>query len=224
MTAAIRKLQSSGIEVLGGYIIGFDNDDEKIFDNQIKFIQESGVVTAMVGLLSALPNTRLWQRLKKENRLEVVASGDNTDGSVNFIPKMNKEVLIEGYQKIIKTIYSPGKYYKRISQFLKYYNPSKKRRLKPERIKALLKSILYIGILGNGITQLYYWRLFIKTLFFYRESFAEAMTLIIYGQHFRKISNKICSLNSVVEPVRYKDSTLAVSNESTDSPSFLQPR
>lgn len=193
MTAAIRKLQSSGIEVLGGYIIGFDSDDDKIFDRQISFIQESGVVTAMVGILSALPNTKLWQRLKKENRLELVATGDNTDGSINFIPKMNKEVLIKGYQKIIKTIYSPRKYYQRISQFLKYYKPAKNRRISAERIKALLKSIFYIGILGNGITQIYYWRLLIKTLILHRRSFAEAMTLIIYGQHFRKISRKISS-------------------------------
>jgi hypothetical protein len=136
-------------------------------------------------------------------RWELINIRDNTDGSVNFIPKMNREVLIQGYQKIIKTIYSPGKYYKRISQFLKYYKPANKRRLSPEHIRALLKSILYIGILGNGITQMYYWRLFLKTLFFYRKSFAEAMTMIIYGQHFRKILNKVCSLNSISAPEQY---------------------
>jgi len=193
MTAAIKKLQASGIEVLGGYIVGFDNDDESIFSRQIKFIQESGVVTAMVGLLNALPNTRLWQRLKEENRLDLLASGDNTDGSINFISRMDRAKLIEGYQRIIKTIYSPGPYYQRICEFLKYHTPYGKRKIGKGRIKALLKSMLYIGVLGNGITQVYYWRLFIKALFLYRKSFSEAITLMIYGQHFRKVAKKICS-------------------------------
>ncbi|MEN6624219.1 MAG: radical SAM protein, partial [Smithella sp.] len=68
ITSAIKKLQAAGLQVFGGYIVGFDNDDESIFERQIKFIQETGVVTAMVGLLNALPNTKLWHRLKKENR------------------------------------------------------------------------------------------------------------------------------------------------------------
>jgi radical SAM superfamily enzyme YgiQ (UPF0313 family) len=192
MTAAIRLLQASGLEVLGGYIVGFDSDDEGIFARQIKFIQESGVATAMVGLLSALPNTKLWHRLKEENRLELTASGDNTDGSINFVSKMDRTKLIEGYQEIIKTIYGPRPYYQRISQFLRYHNPHGKQRIAKGELKALLKSILYIGILGNGKTQWYYWKLFIKALVFYRKSFAEAITLMIYGQHFRKVAKKVC--------------------------------
>ncbi|MHB8108675.1 MAG: B12-binding domain-containing radical SAM protein [Syntrophorhabdaceae bacterium] len=192
LTASIRKLQGSGIEVMGGYIVGFDSDDEGIFARQIKFIQESGVVTAMVGLLNALPNTKLWQRLREANRLELTASGDNTDGSINFISKMDRIKLIEGYQRIIKTIYSPRPYYQRISQFLRYHNPYGKRKIKKGQIKALMKSILYIGILGNGKTQWYYWRLLVKTLLFYRRSFAEVITLMIYGQHFRKVAKKVC--------------------------------
>ena len=192
MTATIRLLQASGLEVLGGYIVGFDSDDEGIFSRQIKFIQESGVVTAMVGLLNALPNTKLWQRLREENRLELTASGDNTDGSINFVSKMDRMKLIEGYQRIIMTIYSPGPYYQRISQFLRYHNPYGKQKITRAQIKALLKSMLYIGILGNGKTQWYYWRLFVKALLFYRRSFAEAITLMIYGQHFRKVAKKVC--------------------------------
>lgn len=191
MTAAIRKLQASGFEVMGGYIVGFDSDDESIFAEQIRFIQNSGVVTAMVGLLNALPNTRLWQRLKKENRLELVATGDNTDGSLNFIPRMDRADLIEGYRKIVKTIYSPGAYYQRICQFLEYYDPFMGRKMDTARIGALLKSIFYLGIWGNGITQWYYWKLFIKSFLFYRKSFAEAITLMIYGHHFRKVAKKI---------------------------------
>ncbi len=193
LTAAIRKLQASGLEVMGGYIVGFDSDDEGIFARQIKFIQESGVVTAMVGLLNALPNTRLWQRLKEADRLELTASGDNTDGSINFVSRMDRTKLIEGYQKIVRTIYSPGPYYQRISQFLRYHNPYMKHKVAKGQVKALLRSVLYIGVLGNGKTQWYYWRLFVKALLFYRRSFAEAITLMIYGQHFRKVAKKVCS-------------------------------
>ncbi len=190
MTTAVKKIQSSGLAVLGGYIVGFDSDDESIFSRQIKFIQESGVVTAMVGLLNALPNTRLWRRLKDENRLELATSGDNTDGSINFISRMDRAKLLEGYRKIIRTIYSPGPYYQRICEFLRHYAPSGKRRMGWDRIKALLKSMLYIGILGNGVTQWYYWKLFIKSLLFYPKAFPEAITLMIYGQHFRKIARR----------------------------------
>jgi radical SAM superfamily enzyme YgiQ (UPF0313 family) len=190
MTEAVKTIQRSGLAVLGGYIVGFDSDDENIFSRQIKFIQESGVVTAMVGLLNALPNTKLWQRLKAENRLELTASGDNTDGSINFISKMEKQKLLEGYRGIVRTIYSPGPYYRRICEFLKHYTPSGKRQMGRDRIRALLKSIFYIGILGNGVTQWYYWKLFIRSLLFHRKSFSQAITFMIYGQHFRKISRK----------------------------------
>ena len=194
MTAAIKKLQAAGLQVFGGYIVGFDHDDESIFARQIKFIQETGVVTAMVGLLNALPNTKLWHRLKSENRLADNSSGDNTDGSLNFIPRMDRAKLIEGYNRLVKTIYSPRYYYQRINEFLKTYKPIpriRKNKYSLQRLKALLKSVFYIGILGNGVSQWYYWKLMLKALIFYRKSFAEAMTLIVYGHHFRKMANKL---------------------------------
>jgi radical SAM superfamily enzyme YgiQ (UPF0313 family) len=194
MTAAIKKLQAAGLQVFGGYIVGFDHDDESIFARQIKFIQETGVVTAMVGLLNALPNTQLWHRLKNENRLADNSSGDNTDGSLNFIPRMDRTKLIQGYNYLVKTIYSPRYYYQRVNEFLRTYRPlpiARKNKYSLQRLQALLKSVFYIGILGNGISQWYYWKLILKTLIFYRKSFAEAMTLIVYGHHFRKMAKKL---------------------------------
>ncbi|MDI6777123.1 MAG: B12-binding domain-containing radical SAM protein [Syntrophales bacterium] len=190
--AAIKKLQAKGLQVSGGYIVGFDNDNESIFTRQIKFIQETGVVTAMVGLLNALPNTRLWQRLKEEHRLDSSSSGNNTDGSINFIPRMDREKLIEGYRRIVRTIYSPRHYYQRVCKFLEHYKPCRKRRrIEYVQIKAFLKSIFYLGILGNGASQWYYWKMLFKSMTFYRKSFPEAMTLMVYGHHFRKIAKKI---------------------------------
>ncbi len=188
---AVKKLQRSGLQVMGGYIVGFDSDDEGIFARQFKFIQETGVVTAMVGLLNALPNTRLWHRLKSERRLDDCSSGDNTDGSLNFIPRMDREFLIAGYRKLLKSLYSQRHYYERISAFLEEYRPVRKTRFSKDHIRAFIKSIIYLGILGFGKTQWYYWKLFFKTLTKNRRAFGEAITLMIYGQHFRKLARKI---------------------------------
>ena len=123
---SVRRIQKSGLEVQAGFIVGFDNDPLTIFDTQIKFIQKSGIVTAMVGLLNAIPRTRLYERLKEENRLMRDPSGDNTDFSINFVPKMNYEVLINGYKRILKTVYAPKHYFERVKTFLKDYTPPKK--------------------------------------------------------------------------------------------------
>lgn len=191
LIAAIQKLQAAGFQVLGGYIVGFDNDDPGIFSRQIKFIQESGVVTAMVGLLNALPKTRLWQRLKAENRLQLDTTGDNTDGTINFIPKMDKKKLIEGYHTILRTIYSPRHFYKRVCRFLEQYQPRRPKKICAAEIKAFLKSIFYLGILGNGLSQWYYWKMLFKSITRYRKSFAQAMTLMVYGYHFRKVAKRV---------------------------------
>jgi radical SAM superfamily enzyme YgiQ (UPF0313 family) len=191
MIGAIKKLQAAGIQVLGGYIVGFDNDDEGIFHRQIKFIQESGVVTAMVGLLNAMPKTRLWQRLQAENRLHVDVTGDNTDGTINFIPRMDKETLIKGYRKIVRTIYSPRFFYRRTCKFLEHYQPRRKSQMQGYTIKAFLKSVFYLGIVGNGISQWYFWKMLCKSLLFHRKLLPDAVTLMIFGYHFRKVSRKI---------------------------------
>src|SRR5512139_1603979 len=89
LLASVRRIQKSGLEVQGGFIVGFDSDPLTIFDTQIRFIQKSGVVTAMVGILIALPRTQLYERLKKEQRLLKETSGNNTDFATNFIQKMD---------------------------------------------------------------------------------------------------------------------------------------
>ncbi len=191
LVASVQQLQEKGLQVLGGYILGFDNDDDSIFARQIKFIQDSGVVTAMVGLLNALPNTRLWQRLSMEDRLLTDTTGDNTDGTINFIPNMDMEALTEGYRRMVRTIYSPKAFYKRVNRFLDNYTPRRRKKLKMVEVKAFIRSIFYIGILGNGSSQFYYWRMVFKSMLFRRKCFPEAMTLMVYGHHFRKVARKV---------------------------------
>jgi len=189
MIACIKKIQSYGLEVQGGFIVGFDSDTPAIFERQIKFIQKSGIVTAMVGLLNAPRGTRLYQRLKKEGRLLKDSSGDNTDCSLNFIPKMNYEALVSGYKKILDTIYSPKHYYKRVKTFLKHYKPKQlkqKTYFKFSHIEAFLKSIWLLGIKGKERYQ--YWRLILWTLSRRPRLIGVSIELAIYGFHFRKIT------------------------------------
>ncbi len=194
LVASVKKMQNYGLEVQGGFIVGFDSDPVSIFKSQINFIQKSGIVTAMVGLLNAPPGTRLYHRLKKENRLLPYGSGDNTDGTMNFIPKMNQETLITGYKNVVKTIYSAKPYYERIKTFLEEYKPQKPRKAAEGKIhfyeiKALIKSMWVLGVKEKG--RRHYWGLFSSTLLRKPRLFPLFITLTVYGFHFRKVAEKI---------------------------------
>ena len=191
LLASVKIIQNKGLEVLGGFIVGFDSDPVSIFKSQISFIQKSGIVTAMVGLLNAPPGTRLYQRLKKENRLVDDYTGDNMDISLNFIPKMNRETLINGYRYVITTIYAPRQYYNRIKTLLAEYKPSTKvgiSQFKIQDIKGLLNCIWFVGIREKG--RRYFWRLFSLSLFGYPRSFPLFIALAAKGYHYRRVVNK----------------------------------
>ncbi|MBN2523307.1 MAG: B12-binding domain-containing radical SAM protein [Bacteroidales bacterium] len=183
----VKKIQKAGLQVSGGFIVGFDSDSPSVFQQQIDFIQKSGIVTAMVGLLNAPKNTKLYRRLEAENRLTVEATGNNTDFTMNFIPKMNVNDLLSGYQSIIQNIYNAKPFYKRTRQFLLNYNnhqPGQKR-IEFNYLGAFLKSILIIGILSRGRSE--YWKFFIWTLFKRPGLFIDAITMAVYGYHFRTV-------------------------------------
>ncbi len=186
LIASVKKIQRTGLEVQAGFIVGFDSDPDSIFDMMIEFIQKSRIGTAMVGLLNALPGTRLYQRLKNEGRLVSSTSGNNTDFSINFIPKMDKQKLIEGYRRVVSTIYSPKNYYERIRNFLKDSNLRKRNYdFQLNRIGAGVKSIFRLGIIGKERVQ--YWKLFFWTLFKRPGLLSRSITSAIFGFHFRKV-------------------------------------
>jgi radical SAM superfamily enzyme YgiQ (UPF0313 family) len=183
---SIHKIQQAGLEVMGGFIVGFDSDPPSIFEQQIRFIQRIGVVTAMVGLLHAVPRTPLYQRLKEQGRILKNSTGNNTDGTLNFIPKMDGQLLINGYRQIVETIYQPRQYYERISTFLKGYKPGLKgQRMKMRDVRAFVKSLYILGIFGRE--RFYYWKLLTTTLIKYRRAFPQAISYAIYGYHFRRV-------------------------------------
>jgi radical SAM superfamily enzyme YgiQ (UPF0313 family) len=187
LVESVRQLQRAGLQVQGGFIVGFDNDSPSIFQQQIDFIQKSGIVTAMVGLLQAPLGTQLYKRMQKEDRLVTEFSGDNVDGSTNIIPRMGLESLRQGYREILQQIYAPKPYYERVRTFLSEYRPPRiKLHLEPQYIMALWRSMYQLGI--RGIERIYYWRLFFWTLFRRPRLFPLAITFAIYGFHFRQVA------------------------------------
>jgi radical SAM superfamily enzyme YgiQ (UPF0313 family) len=189
LAAAVKKIQNHGFEVQGGFILGFDSDPVSIFKRQINFIQKTGIVTAMVGLLNAPNGTKLYKRLQKESRLLKDMSGDNTDFSINFIPRMKYETLVAGYKNVLDTIYSPRHYYERVVTFLKEYKPRKTAgisQLRFNHITGLIKSLWFLGVTNKG--QRYFWRLLISTLLKRPRHFPLSISLSVSGFHFRKVA------------------------------------
>jgi radical SAM superfamily enzyme YgiQ (UPF0313 family) len=185
----VKRLQRAGLQVLGGFIVGFDHDRPSIFQRQIDFIQNSGIATAMVGLLQAPPGTRLYERMKKEGRLRGDSSGDNVDGTTNIIPAMSLDALQEGYKGILQYIYSPEHYYRRIRTFLREYQPPRIRgRIRLSHILALLRSFYQLGLVGQG--RFHYWKLLLWTQFRRPRLIPEAVILAICGHHFRKVCER----------------------------------
>jgi radical SAM superfamily enzyme YgiQ (UPF0313 family) len=191
LVASVQKLQQFGFEVQGGFIVGFDSDPLSIFRAQIDFIQRSGIVTAMVGLLNAPRGTRLYRRLAGENRLLKGFTGDNTDCSLNFIPKMKYETLISGYQQIVDTIYAPRQYYARIKTFLAEYRPRVRRkpRLTVSYGLAFCRSLWILGVREKG--RCYFWKFVAGTLLKRPRHFPISVYLAIIGYHCRKVADNI---------------------------------
>jgi len=189
MVESVKRIQRAGMQVQGGFIVGFDHDTASIFQRQIEFIQKSGIVAAMVGLLQAPHGTRLYERLLGENRILASMSGDNVDGSTNIIPKMDIDALRAGYNRILEKIYSPKMYYERVITFLKEYQPPRLHfHFEFEYILAFWRSIYHLGM--RGIERVQYWKLWGWVLTHKPRLFPTAIILAIYGYHFRLISEK----------------------------------
>ncbi|HYE71711.1 MAG TPA: B12-binding domain-containing radical SAM protein, partial [Blastocatellia bacterium] len=192
LLTSVRKIQSYGIEVMAGFIVGFDSDPEDIFERQINFIRESAIPLAMVGLLTALPDTQLWRRLEREGRLVTESSGNNTDGSLNFVPRMDAKRLIEGYKQILQTIYSPREYYQRALKCLEMMTsrPQPSRSGIIDNVLAFSRIVLALGIRDKARNE--FWHYLRCSITHHRNKFADAMRLAAMGYHFRKLTEVVC--------------------------------
>ncbi len=189
LAADVRRMQRAGLQVQAGFIVGFDHDGPSIFQRQIDFIQQTGIVTAMVGLLQAPPGTQLFRRMKEAGRILGESSGDNVDGTTNIMPSMGMDALQDGYHSILLHIYAPKHYYARVKTFLREYRPPRRRRhLRFSQILGMVRSFYRLGIVGKERYQ--YWRLLLWTQFRCPRLFPEAIILAIYGYHFRMVCEK----------------------------------
>jgi radical SAM superfamily enzyme YgiQ (UPF0313 family) len=189
---SVKKIQSYGMEVMGGFIVGFDHDPEDIFDRQINFIRESAIPLAMVGLLTALPDTQLWRRLKQEGRLIGESGGNNTSDSLNFVPKMDPARLVDGYRSILHTIYNSGEYYERALECLKRVSgsgPEQNHYSLMDGLLALSRIVVKLGLLDRERRE--FWRFFHRCITEHREDFAHSMRLAAMGYHFRKLNEGV---------------------------------
>jgi len=190
MVESVNLIQKAGMMVQGGFIVGFDSDTDQIFEQQAAFIQNAGITTAMIGLLQAPSGTRLYKRLVGEGRLLGEMTGDNADGSTNIIPRLDIQFLNNGYRKLVKQIYQPKEYYQRCLSLLKTIKtPSIRHNIDLSYIRAFFRSIYHLGI--KGVERVEYWKLFLWTLLNRTKLFPQAITLAIYGYHFRVLANRV---------------------------------
>ncbi|HSQ24489.1 MAG TPA: B12-binding domain-containing radical SAM protein [Pyrinomonadaceae bacterium] len=189
LLSSVKKIQSYGMEVMAGFIVGFDNDPLDIFERQIDFIRKSAIPLAMVGLLNALPETQLWKRLEREGRLLGEASGNNTVCTFNFKTRMDPALLIQGYQSIMRTIYSPREYYERVLHSMKrtarqFSEPNHYNLV--NGFASLTRVLLKLGVLDRERKE--FWRFFTRAVIKHRNRVAETLRLAAMGYHFRKLS------------------------------------
>ena len=185
---SVHKIQSYGMEVMAGFIVGFDSDPEDIFERQINFIRESAIPLAMVGLLTALPDTQLWRRLKKEGRLIAESSGENTNCELNFVTKMDAARLVEGYKAIMRTVYNSREYYQRALECLRRVpqdGPAPNKHTALTGALTVARIAVKLGVLDRERRE--FWRFFTHAVAEHREKFAVSMRLAAMGYHFRKL-------------------------------------
>jgi radical SAM superfamily enzyme YgiQ (UPF0313 family) len=190
LAESVRTIQEAGLEVMGGFIVGFDSDEKDIFQRQFEFIQTTGVVTAMVGLLQALPRSRLYRRLAGEGRLLSASRGDNTSAVFNFEPRLDREFLVENYRRLMRRLYEPGTYYQRIRTFLAAHRVRGPRAVLTWRdVGAIFRSFWIMGVIHRGRRA--YWRFMASTLLRHPGQLGVAITLAITGHHFRQVAERL---------------------------------
>ena len=187
---SIDAIQEAGLEVMGGFIVGFDHDRPDIFERQFAFIQRAGVVTAMVGVLTALPRTRLYHRLREEGRLLAESTGNNTEALCNFVPRMGRDTVEQGYRELMRRLYEPTAFYRRVRAFLQRRPARRTRqRISGSDLHALVRSVWVLGLRERGRRA--YWRFVGDVLLHHRDQFGVAMTAAIHGHHFRKVAARL---------------------------------
>lgn len=191
LLGSVRRIQESGMEVMGGFIVGFDQDSPEVFERQIDFIRDAAIPVSMVGLLTALPNTRLWRRLSEEGRILRQSMGNNTDALLNYMPRMNPEALLAGYRKVLASIYSPSEYFERALTLLSRLGSRPRTRLVFSDYVALFRSFVRQGVIARY--RVAYWRFIGRAFRLAPRHMGAAFTLAIMGHHFFTLARRMQS-------------------------------
>lgn len=198
MLSSVRRIQAKGMEVSAGFILGFDTDPEDIFDRQIRFIQESGIPTAMVSLLTALPRTKLHQRLQKEGRLRGEAGGGNNthDLRLTFVPRMEARKLLEGYRRVLSEIYEPRRYFDRCLDLLKSLKTHRTshRRITTTELRAFVHSLVRQTFSTYSFS---YWRFLLRGALAKPRMLAETVTMAVKGHHFFRMTKNLLEVDRI---------------------------
>jgi radical SAM superfamily enzyme YgiQ (UPF0313 family) len=198
MLSSVRKIQAKGMEVSGGFILGFDTDPEDIFDRQIGFIQDAAIPVAMVGLLTAVPNTQLYRRLEAEGRLTQESGGNNThDLRLNFVPRMDLGKLLAGYRRVLSEIYRPDRYFDRCLKLLRSLNTHRTshRRVKTAELRAFVLSLLRQTFSSYSWA---YWKFLVRGFLAKPWMTAETVTMAVKGHHFFKMTRCVLEVDRFV--------------------------
>lgn len=193
---AVRRIQRRGIEVTAGFIIGFDTDPADIFDRQIRYVKQLGIPIAMVGLLMALPHTKLWERLQREGRIIAGSDGNNTHGiRLNFRPRLDAAELVAGYRRVLREIYRPQAYFARCLSLLRIYpehmpNEDKRadRHIGFREISGLFRSLARQTFSWYGFTYLWF---LIRALTLKPAYAVRVFTMAVQGHHLLTITRQM---------------------------------
>ena len=214
---SVATIQSYGMQVMGGFILGFDTDRDNIFDRMVDFIQTSGIPIAMVGLLQAMPGTQLFRRLKREGRIVDEGGGNNTTDRLNFQPHMDAARLVEGYRSVLKRIYNCEAYYERVKIYLSRMTARQAANADAEpprswpvwitrgNMRALAHSIVRQGVFGRYRWS--YWKFLATAATRYRRCFGVAMTLAVMGYHFQVMTRSLSKAAEVTGAAMESDPT-----------------
>jgi len=198
MLSSVRKIQAKGMEVSAGFILGFDTDPDDIFDRQIRFIQEAGIPTAMVSLLTALPNTKLYQRLRSEGRLRGEAGGGNNthDLRLSYVPRMEPRRLLDGYRRVLSEIYEPRRYFDRCLDLLKSLkvHRTSNRRIAYTEMRAFVHSLVRQTFSTYSLS---YWRFLLRGALARPRMLAETVTMAVKGHHFFRMTKNVLEVDRI---------------------------
>ncbi|MBI2891339.1 MAG: B12-binding domain-containing radical SAM protein [Nitrospirae bacterium] len=212
LLGSVEKIQKHGLEVTAGFIVGFDSDAEDIFERQIRFIQQAGIPMAMVGILTALRGTELYERMKREGRLLCDSDGNNTHSfEPNFVPRMATAKLSEGYKRILATIYDRTlrNYYHRCRTLLDRLGPNPwfVRATRGAEVRTLFRALRRI-LTDTSRTEFLKFTLW--SLWRHPRRFAEAVRLGVMGYHFRLITQGALGLSRLKDHLRGAEGALAL--------------